>query len=244
MALQLPGLFTSSIPATVSPRKTSSEARRPLPAGARAGGDEAAAVSVEAVELMLEGVADHLDPRQPERVELGGVGARRRAARDLEDRVEPVPDGPPGLGIAPASLPRERAVRRPDPEREREGAYPVARDGRVYRQDAPGNLLLHAGVAEPREVRVPQGVGAELEPLLRKEAELGEPPGGLLPLDAAVAEEGVARARRGEQAEGGPVAPPGVGSSELEPDAERAGRIHPEPAVPRDVAELAGRGIV
>src|SRR5690242_8416977 len=100
------------------------------------------------------------------RIELRIEGTPRRAARNLEDRLEVVRVRLLGLWIGPRTLPRELAILRPDAVRQRHRANLVAGNGRVDRHDVAGDLLLHDRVAELVEHGVPHRVVAELETLI------------------------------------------------------------------------------
>src|SRR6266545_2830701 len=177
MWLQLPGSLTSSIAATVMPRNTSSETSRPLPLGP-AGGD--VTVLLQSVELAREIVPDHLDPQQSQGVETGRLRPSCRAAGHLEDRVEAIAHDLSGFRVAPAPRVRELPVPGPDAQRKRERPHPNSGNGRVDRDQTPGDLFLDRGIGQGGKVGVPKRVGAQLEALLVQEAKLGEPPGGLL----------------------------------------------------------------
>jgi hypothetical protein len=129
-------------------------------------------------------------------------------------------------------------------EREGEGAHLVARHRRVDGHDAARDLLLHEGVGILAELRVPEGVVAQLESPLGEELHLPEAPLVLLPVDSLVAEERSARLGAGEQAHDGLVAPVRLRLREVEPDPDHARRVDLELPVPLDVAELRRRRVV
>src|SRR5713101_692720 len=239
---QLPGSLTSSIAATVAPRKTSSDRSRPLALWSGAVGD--VAVLLQAIELAAEVVADDLHPGQAQWIEARGSGPLRRPAGHFEDRVEAVGQGLPGLGIGPAALVGELPVLGPDPERQRERPDVIAGHGGVDGDDAARDLVLHARIRERGEIGVPERVGTQLESLIGQELELSETPFGPLAVDAAVAEERVAGARGGEQAKGGAEGPVRVMLREVEPRSEAASRVDRQRAVALEVAKLSRGRVV
>src|SRR6185312_13372421 len=120
--------------------------------------DESLLCRVQPVELLLQLVTVHLDPRQAERLELRRIRARRTRAGYLQYCVERIRHLASGFRIAPAARLRELTVLRPDAKRQRERPHFVARHRGVDRHHATRNLFLHHGVAVLRKIRVPQRV--------------------------------------------------------------------------------------
>jgi hypothetical protein len=183
-------------------------------------------------------VADHLHPRDRQRVELRIERAAGRTSGYLEHRVVRVGHGAT-FRVAPRAAPRQLTVRRPHAERKRERAYLVARYGGIDRHLTARDILLDLWTGAI-EAGVVERVIAELESLIREKLHLLVPPLGLLPFDVLVTEEGAARLSRRQHAKDRAIPPIGVGLVEGRENTHGRARIDLQFAVLLDVRNCDG----
>src|SRR5665213_1217102 len=198
----------------------------------------ARAALLQLVQHTLERVREHLNAREPMRIERRIVRAPRRTARHLQHRVEVVAHHAPAPRLTPLARDRQRTILRPHAQWKREGPHAIAGDHGVDRQHPARDLLLHHRVAVLPQVRMPERVSTELESLLREKADLLEPPRRLLSGYPLLAKERMTCGSGRQHAEGRLVSPIRMLAMKRQPDSDRAVRIYHERPILVDVAEL------
>src|SRR5262249_30001332 len=143
------------------------------------------------------------------------------------------------LWVGPRSLPGQLTVLGPDAVWQGESAHLVAGDRGVDAHHVARDLLLHDGVGELVEHRVPERVSAQLEAVVGEPFHFRKSPLAMLtaPL-RTIAEEVVAGGGAIEHAKDRSVLPSGMRLREVEPDADPARRVDLELPIAFDVTEL------